>query len=109
MRQESHRGKCFPLRCGTAFPLSRKRANALNYRFMSTPSTPPYRQTIAVKPELVRIPEGWFWMGSETGQDNERPVHRVWVDEFRLACCAVTNASYADFVQSTGNPPAPSL
>src|SRR5271167_2678153 len=61
------------------------------------------------EPRMVAIPEGWFWMGSETGQDNERPVHRVWVDEFRLACCAVTNASYADFVRSTGNPPAPSL
>jgi len=22
---------------------------------------------------MVRIPEGWFWMGSESGQDNERP------------------------------------
>ena len=46
-------------------------------------------------------------MGSEAGQDNERPVHRVWVDEFRLASCAVTNAGYADFVRATGNPPAP--
>ena len=45
-------------------------------------------------------------MGSEAGQDNERPVHRVWVDEFRLASGAVTNAAYADFVRATGNPPA---
>jgi formylglycine-generating enzyme len=55
----------------------------------------------------VRIPEGWFWMGSEAGQDNERPLHRVWVDGFRLASCAVTNASYADFARATENPPAP--
>ena len=46
-------------------------------------------------------------MGSKTGQDNERPVHRVWVDEFRLASCAMTNAAYAHFVRATGNPPAP--
>src|SRR5712691_11671653 len=60
-----------------------------------------------LEPALRRIPEGWFGMGSETGQDNERPVHRVWVDEFRLASSVVTNASYAAFVHATGNPPAP--
>jgi formylglycine-generating enzyme len=82
------------------------RTNALNYKFVSSPSI-PFPPAIPVEPQLVRIPEGWFWMGSDTGQDNERPVHRVWVDEFRLASCAVTNASYADFVRATGNPPAP--
>lgn len=53
-------------------------------------------------PKLVSIPAGWFLMGSEDGQDNERPVHRVWVDGFRLAECQVTNAEYAKFVQATG-------
>jgi len=37
-------------------------------------------------------------MGSESGQENERPVHRVWVDAFRLAACQVTNADYACFL-----------
>ena len=41
-------------------------------------------------------------MGSEVGQDNERPVHRVWVDSFRLAVCQVTNEQYANFVLATG-------
>jgi sulfatase modifying factor 1 len=41
-------------------------------------------------------------MGSEDGQDNERPVHRVWVDGFQLAECQVTNGDYARFVQATG-------
>ncbi len=72
----------------------------------SSPSIPSTR-AIPDEPQLVRIPEGWFWMGSEAGQDNERPVHRVWVDEFRLASYAVTIAGYADFVHATGNPPAP--
>lgn len=40
-------------------------------------------------------------MGSENGQDNERPVHRVWVDGFRLAECQVTNEQYSSFVQAT--------
>jgi len=58
-------------------------------------------------PDLVLIPAGWFWMGSESGQDNERPRHRVWVDEFRLASCQVTNREYACFVQVKGSHPPP--
>jgi formylglycine-generating enzyme required for sulfatase activity len=54
---------------------------------------------------LVCIPEGWFLMGSETGQDNERPIHRVWVDGFLLAACQVTNAEYQRFLDATGSPP----
>jgi sulfatase modifying factor 1 len=63
-------------------------------------------------PTLVVVPAGWFMMGCESGrdamsQDSERPVHRVWVDEFLLATCQVTNADYARFVDSThcGAPP----
>jgi formylglycine-generating enzyme len=41
-------------------------------------------------------------MGSEIGQENERPVHRVWVDEFMLAACQVTNTEYARFLDATG-------
>ncbi len=40
-------------------------------------------------------------------QDSERPVHRVWVDEFLLAAYQVTNAEYARFVQSTSCPAPP--
>ena len=50
---------------------------------------------------MMRIPEGWFLMGSDSGQDNERPVHRVWVDAFELAACQVTNSEYAQFLAAT--------
>jgi len=40
-------------------------------------------------------------MGSASGQDCERPVHRVWVDSFLLAVTQVTNAEYERFVNST--------
>jgi formylglycine-generating enzyme required for sulfatase activity len=63
--------------------------------------------TADVTPALVRIPEGWFLMGSESGQDNERPVHRVWVDAFDLATCQVTNAEYGCFLRATGASPPP--
>jgi sulfatase modifying factor 1 len=49
------------------------------------------------------IPAGWFCMGSEGGQENERPVHRIWIDSFYLAACQVTNAEYARFLDSTGS------
>jgi len=55
------------------------------------------------EPTMVRIPEGWFLMGSESGQDNERPVHRVWIDAFEFAACQVTNSDYAAFLSSAGH------
>jgi formylglycine-generating enzyme required for sulfatase activity len=54
---------------------------------------------------MVRIPEGWFAMGCEAGRDDEKPVHRVWVDAFELAACQVTNAEYARFLAATPRPP----
>jgi formylglycine-generating enzyme required for sulfatase activity len=36
-------------------------------------------------------------MGSADGADDERPVHRVWVDGFEIAPYPVTNAEYAQF------------
>ena len=44
-------------------------------------------------------------MGSETGQENERPVHGVFVDSFSLAKCQITNAEYALFLSDTGLAP----
>ena len=50
---------------------------------------------------MVRIPGQWFCMGCETGRDDEKPVHRVWVDSFELAACQVTNAEYQYFLAAT--------
>jgi formylglycine-generating enzyme required for sulfatase activity len=51
---------------------------------------------------MVRIPEQWFLMGCETGRDDEKPVHRVWVDSFELAAFQVTNAEYRRFLAAAG-------
>jgi formylglycine-generating enzyme len=56
---------------------------------------------------LVQIPEGWFLMGSDAGQDCERPVHRVWVDALLLAATQVTNVEYERFLRTTGSQPPP--
>ena len=59
------------------------------------------------EPQLVTIPAGWFLMGSENGQDNERPIHRVWIDAFRLATHQVTNTEYVLFLHHVGKLPPP--
>lgn len=50
---------------------------------------------------FVTIPGGGFLMGSEDGQEDERPVHRVWVDAFELAAYAITRRQYACFLEAT--------
>jgi len=59
-----------------------------------------------IEPVMVRIPEQWFLMGCETGRDDEKPVHRVWVDSFELAAYQVTNVEFRCFLAATG-PAAP--
>jgi sulfatase modifying factor 1 len=64
-------------------------------------------QELECVPALVRIPAGSFLMGCDTGQDNEKPVHRVWVEEFLLTTHQVTNADYGRFLGDTASPPPP--
>jgi formylglycine-generating enzyme len=70
---------------------------------MSVLSQPAYDPS----PQLVTIPAGNFLMGSDAGQDNERPIHRVWIDTFRLAAHQVTNGDYAIFLRSESRLPPP--
>jgi sulfatase modifying factor 1 len=58
----------------------------------------------AIEPVMVRVPGGWFWMGCEIGRDDEKPLHRVWVDAFELAAYQVTNEEYACFLAAMSFP-----
>jgi len=60
--------------------------------------------TPVFEPECRLIPRGEFLMGSEHGQDVERPVHRVWADAFEMALHQVRNQDYAAFMEATGHP-----
>jgi len=42
-------------------------------------------------------------MGCDAGQDNEKPVHRVWIDGFQLAATQITNVEYAVFLRETAS------
>jgi formylglycine-generating enzyme required for sulfatase activity len=70
-------------------------------------STLSHRSPELIEATLRTISAGWFLMGSDSGQDCERPVHRVWVDECRLAATQVTNAEYELFLRATGSPAPP--
>ena len=60
-----------------------------------------------IEPQMVRVPEGWFLMGDDSGRDDERPAHRVWVDAFELVATQVTNAEYARFLEVEGEAKGP--
>lgn len=58
-------------------------------------------------PDIVVVPAGSFLMGYEGGQENERPVHSVWVDRFGLGRFPVTNREYLRFVEESRMVPPP--
>jgi formylglycine-generating enzyme required for sulfatase activity len=44
--------------------------------------------------EMVLIPAGSFEMGSKRGREEEKPVHKVWIDAFFMDRHEVTQAEY---------------
>ncbi len=54
------------------------------------------------EPVWVEVPAGKFWMGSENGAEDEKPLHRVEVAKFCIARVPITNAQYHLFVEATG-------
>jgi formylglycine-generating enzyme len=77
--------------------------------YQSMPSRGPISQLqmSASQPPCVSIPAGYFLMGSDDGQDVERPIHRVWVDAFEMAVTQVTVEEYGQFLRATGSIPPP--
>jgi sulfatase modifying factor 1 len=55
-------------------------------------------------PRFALVPAGEFSMGADDGDEDERPVHRVHVDAFRMSVHAVTNQQYAEFTRAMGHP-----
>ncbi|MCZ6676000.1 MAG: formylglycine-generating enzyme family protein [Candidatus Poribacteria bacterium] len=51
---------------------------------------------------MVPIPAGKFMMGSNDGNDDEKPVHTVYVDAFFIDTHEVTVGQYRGFVKATG-------
>jgi formylglycine-generating enzyme required for sulfatase activity len=50
---------------------------------------------------LIRIPGGSYTLGSNTGDSDEKPVHRVTLRPYAIGKTEVTNAQYRRFVAAT--------
>ncbi len=62
--------------------------------------------TASVTPDdmiFANVPTGRFLMGSDEGQDDERPVHEVKIQGCAVAVHPVTQAQYAVFLEATGH------
>jgi formylglycine-generating enzyme len=73
---------------------------------MAHPTTLPDRETFTTSgtppaPDMVWIPGGEFWMGSDEHYPEERPRHRVIVDGFWMDRSPVTNGRFAAFAAAT--------
>jgi formylglycine-generating enzyme required for sulfatase activity len=52
--------------------------------------------------DMAVVPAGEFTMGSPSGDADEQPAHRVYVDAFSMDKYEVTVGQYAAFLQETG-------
>ena len=52
--------------------------------------------------EMIRIPAGVFLMGNDHGPEDERPQHRVSLQDFFIDRTKVTNVAFAEFLNSRG-------
>jgi formylglycine-generating enzyme required for sulfatase activity/Sec-independent protein translocase protein TatA/transcriptional regulator with XRE-family HTH domain len=71
-------------------------------------------QNHPMEPEMVRVPAGWFWMGSErlamalTGirwkkwYENEMLCHHIFLPSYAIGKYPVTNAEFARFIEDRG-------
>ena len=59
---------------------------------------PTVQTPVAIKTksgvEMIPIPAGYFEMGSKQGRDDEKPVHKVWIDAFLMDKFEVTQAEF---------------
>ncbi len=57
------------------------------------------------EPEWVTIPPSEFLMGSDRGDNDEKPAHKLQLLEYQIARVPVTNAQYAIYVTDSGAKP----
>ena len=53
--------------------------------------------------DMVYVPGGTFWMGSDRHYPEEAPAHRVSVSGFWMDRHPVTNRKFREFVRATGH------
>ena len=72
--------------------------------FAAKPAAP--KRATKINPKdgsvMITIPAGKFIMGSDDGQDNEKPAHTVYLDTYQIGKYEVTVAQYRKFCSATG-------
>ncbi|RJR12294.1 hypothetical protein C4588_02400 [Candidatus Parcubacteria bacterium] len=61
-----------------------------------------FAEIVHAPKDMILIPAGSFWMGSNTGEENEKPVHKIHLDSYYIDKCPITNAQFDKFTQETG-------
>ncbi|MDP7035586.1 MAG: formylglycine-generating enzyme family protein [Planctomycetota bacterium] len=64
-----------------------------------SPSKLSDRDFPKVLPGMVRVPGGYFQMGSTDGEMDERPARQIWVSTFDIDRHEVTNSDYRKFLE----------
>ncbi|MGH8104575.1 MAG: formylglycine-generating enzyme family protein, partial [bacterium] len=57
------------------------------------------------EPSMALVPAGEFTMGNPTGDSDEQPAHRVYLDAFSIDRYEVSIGQYAAFLQEAGGHP----
>ncbi|GGC16486.1 hypothetical protein GCM10011494_39200 [Novosphingobium endophyticum] len=68
----------------------------------TVPETQAVGMRSAPADRVCAVPGGEFWMGSNDFYEEERPLRRVRIEDFRIDECPVTNDEFAAFVADTG-------
>jgi len=80
----------------------------LVFGFVSTPARAELSFGLVGGPipstgDMVLIPAGEFLMGSEDGDDDEKPVHKIYLDAYYIDKYEVTNAQFSRFLNEKRN------
>ena len=62
------------------------------------------RRPVRTADGMIVIPAGSFLMGFDSGMQNERPMHEVYLDSFSIDEKEVSAAEFAEFLNAKGNP-----
>lgn len=53
------------------------------------------------EPEWITISPGDTWIGSEDGEDIEKPTHKIYLPAYQISRIPITNAQYAYYIKDT--------
>jgi serine/threonine-protein kinase len=91
-------GKVDPVGTGEVDPVGTGKTGNTSSLVVSGPQAPP---------GMVYVPGGTFTIGSDEGDEYEKPAHAVTVRPFFIDQYEVTNEEYAKFLRETGRRPPP--